>query len=59
MAFKNDLKLLIKPYYLINIILSLSYLVSKRTPFVCQYVFAEIDCELDGVSVILIILIII
>ncbi|KAK0166647.1 hypothetical protein PV327_004139 [Microctonus hyperodae] len=48
MSFKKDLQLLFRPYYLINIFLSLSYLVSKRTPFICQYVFAEVECELNG-----------
>lgn len=50
MPFKKDLRLLLKPYYLINILLSVSYIVSKRVPIVCNYVFAQAECELDGVS---------
>ncbi|KAG7212084.1 hypothetical protein KM043_012437 [Ampulex compressa] len=48
MPFKKDLKLLLKPYYLVNLILSVSYIVAKRLPLVCHYVFAQSDCELDG-----------
>lgn len=48
MAFKKDLQLLLKPYYLANILLSVSYVLSKRIPIVCHYVFAQADCELDG-----------
>lgn len=51
MSFKKDLKLLVKPYYLINIFLSVSYILSKRIPVICNYIFAQDDCELDGVSV--------
>jgi len=50
MSFKKDLRLLVKPYYLINIFLSISYILSKRLPVVCNYIFAQDDCELDGVS---------
>lgn len=50
MPFKKDLRLLLKPYYFINILLSLSYIISKRIPIVCNYVFAQAECELDGVS---------
>lgn len=51
MAFKNDLKLLAKPYYWINIILSLSYVIAKRTPIICNELFShknEDRCELDS-----------
>ncbi|XP_033339941.1 thioredoxin-related transmembrane protein 2 homolog [Megalopta genalis] len=48
MAFKKDLQRLQQPYYLINILLSLSYIVSKRIPFICHYMFAQAECELDG-----------
>lgn len=51
MSFKKDLRLLAKPYYLINIFLSISYILSKRIPVICNYIFAQNDCELDGVSV--------
>jgi len=49
MSFKKDLRLLVKPYYLINILLSISYILSKRIPIICNYIFARDDCELDGV----------
>lgn len=50
MSFKKDLRLLVKPYYLINIFLSISFILSKRIPVICSYIFAQ-DCELSGVSV--------
>lgn len=37
-----------KPYYVVNILLSISYIVSKRVPIICNYVFAQVECELDG-----------
>lgn len=49
MSFKEDLILLRKPYYLVNILLSLSYLISKRIPVVC-HILGQEECELDGVS---------
>ncbi|XP_015600135.1 thioredoxin-related transmembrane protein 2 homolog [Cephus cinctus] len=48
MSFKKDLRLLLKPYYLVNIIISLSYIICKRMPIICHYVFAQTECELDG-----------
>ncbi|XP_012288530.1 thioredoxin-related transmembrane protein 2 homolog [Orussus abietinus] len=48
MTLKSDLRLLLKPYYFINILISLSYIVSKRIPFICHYVFGQMECELDG-----------
>lgn len=50
MTFKKDLRILVKPYYWINILLSFSYLIGKRMPFVCNYLFKhkEETCELDG-----------
>ncbi|XP_011642824.1 thioredoxin-related transmembrane protein 2 homolog [Pogonomyrmex barbatus] len=48
MSFKKDLRLLVKPYYLINILLSISYILSKRFPVICNYIFVQDDCELDG-----------
>lgn len=49
MSLKNDLILLLKPYYFINIILSLSYIISKKTPYVCYVLFpvSYPQCELD------------
>ncbi|KYN37688.1 Thioredoxin-related transmembrane protein 2 like protein [Trachymyrmex septentrionalis] len=48
MSFKKDLRLLVKPYYLINILLSVSYIIAKRLPVVCNYIFAQDGCEFDG-----------
>ncbi|KAJ8964212.1 hypothetical protein NQ314_005041 [Rhamnusium bicolor] len=48
MSFKQDVKLLFTPYYIFNIILSLSYVILKRTPGVCNYLFATDTCEFDG-----------
>ncbi|XP_057318024.1 thioredoxin-related transmembrane protein 2 homolog [Microplitis mediator] len=48
MTFKEDLRLLFKPYYLVNIFMSLSYIIAKQVPFVCPYIFPENECELDG-----------
>lgn len=49
MTFKKDLVLLLKPYYWVNILLSVSYIIAKRTPIICTFLFdrAE-DCELNG-----------
>ncbi|XP_044261327.1 thioredoxin-related transmembrane protein 2 homolog [Tribolium madens] len=48
MSIKADFKQLLKPYYLFNIILSLSYVILKRTPGVCNYLFHVEECEFDG-----------
>lgn len=55
MGFKKDLILLVKPYYWVNILLSVSYLVAKKAPGICTYLFtatkkveAESECELDS-----------
>lgn len=50
MAFKKDLTLLLRPYYWVNILLSISYLSSKKIPGLCSYLFPrkEAECELDG-----------
>ncbi|XP_018333801.1 thioredoxin-related transmembrane protein 2 homolog [Agrilus planipennis] len=48
MYLKNDLKQLLKPYYIVNIILSISYIILKKLPGVCNYIFSTNDCELDG-----------
>lgn len=50
MGFKKDLVLLIKPYYWVNILLSVSYLIAKKTPGICSYAFSQkdSDCELDS-----------
>ncbi|PSN33186.1 Thioredoxin-related transmembrane protein 2 [Blattella germanica] len=50
MSFKKDLVLLLKPYYFVNIVLSLSYLAAKKLPIVCSLVFPNdsSQCELDS-----------
>lgn len=53
MSFKKDLYLLLKPYYWVNIILSLSFIIAKRAPFVCShltFLFPDDSefCELGG-----------
>lgn len=51
MSFKKDLRLLAKPYYWVNILLSLSYLLAKRAPYLCKILFpteADTECELDS-----------
>lgn len=51
MGIKKDLVLLVKPYYWINILLSISYLVAKRAPIICSHLFLGKDteqCELDS-----------
>lgn len=50
MGFKKDFILLLKPYYWVNIMLSLSFLVAKKMPGICSYLFPskENECELDS-----------
>ncbi|KAF5291598.1 hypothetical protein FQA39_LY14320 [Lamprigera yunnana] len=48
MSFKQDLRQLFKPYFLFNIILSLSYITCRKTPGICNYLFTVEDCEFDG-----------
>lgn len=51
MTLKKDLVLLLKPYYWVNILLSVSYLVVKRAPIICSYLFLGQEgdqCELNG-----------
>ncbi|XP_039278677.1 thioredoxin-related transmembrane protein 2 homolog [Nilaparvata lugens] len=52
MAFKKDFRLLLRPYYYINLILSFSYLVAKKLPPLCTYLhpISDTQCELDAVS---------
>ena len=51
MAFKEDFKQLLKPYYLINTFLSVSFVVAKCVWPLCWYVFppSESQCELNMV----------
>lgn len=50
MAFKRDIKLLLKPYYIINILMSVGYVVAKKTPPLCNFLFPTSKplCELDS-----------
>lgn len=48
MSFKKDLHLLLRPYYWVNILLSLSYITAKKLPFLCALVFPAAECELDS-----------
>ncbi|KAJ8921169.1 hypothetical protein NQ315_013641 [Exocentrus adspersus] len=48
MPIKQDLIQLLKPYYIFNILLSLSYIILKRTPGLCNYIFGTETCEFDG-----------
>ncbi|XP_063371358.1 thioredoxin-related transmembrane protein 2 homolog [Cydia amplana] len=48
MSFKKDLRQLLKPYYWVNILLSISYVTAKRTSVICNFLFPDVDCELDS-----------
>ena len=51
MTFKEDLVLLLKPYYWVNILLSISYLVAKKAPVICEKLVLgplSEQCELNG-----------
>jgi len=53
MTFKKDLVLLTKPYYWVNILLSLTYIGAKKAPIVCDYLHPylfqhEEVCEFDS-----------
>lgn len=53
MSFQKDLRLLAKPYYWVNVILSLTYIIAKKTPVLCNelhpYLFGhEETCEFDS-----------
>ncbi|KAK4878834.1 hypothetical protein RN001_011340 [Aquatica leii] len=48
MSFKQDFRQLIKPYYVFNIILSFSYIICRKTPGICNYLFTVEECEFDG-----------
>lgn len=52
MTLKRDFRLLLKPYYVINVIMSIGYVVAKKTPMVCNFLFPSSRplCELDSVS---------
>ncbi|OXU18271.1 hypothetical protein TSAR_014329 [Trichomalopsis sarcophagae] len=44
---KRDLRQLMRPYYLINIFLSVSYIFAKKLPYICHFLFSQTECELD------------
>ncbi len=50
-SFKTDLKQLLRPYYVLNIVMSLSFLALKMTPPFCRWLFSPSEsngsCELD------------
>lgn len=50
MTLKKDLVLLFKPYYFVNILLSLSYILAKKFPMSCWLLFPASypQCELDS-----------
>ncbi|KAK5638791.1 hypothetical protein RI129_013086 [Pyrocoelia pectoralis] len=48
MSFKEDFKQLLKPYYIFNVILSISYIICRKTPGICNYLFSVEECEFDG-----------
>ncbi|KAK7869174.1 hypothetical protein R5R35_006625 [Gryllus longicercus] len=50
MSLKTDLLLLFKPYYFVNILLSLSYILAKKIPMSCWLVFPTSypQCDLDS-----------
>ncbi|XP_066154730.1 thioredoxin-related transmembrane protein 2 homolog [Euwallacea fornicatus] len=48
MSIKQDLLQLLKPYFLINILLSFSYIILKKIPGVCNYLFNSDSCEFEG-----------
>ncbi|KAK9876117.1 hypothetical protein WA026_011235 [Henosepilachna vigintioctopunctata] len=48
MSIKQDLKQLMKPYYMFNILLSLSYIAFKRVPILCHNFFETDHCEFEG-----------
>lgn len=42
-----------KPYYWVNILMGISFIVAKRAPFICNYIWNYLfqqdgECELDG-----------
>lgn len=51
MTFKRDLALLLKPYYVINILMSIGYVLAKKMPGLCTFLFPSSTpaCELDSV----------
>jgi len=50
MKISKEVMLLLKPYYYVNIILSLSYLAAKKITFLCTLVHppSESQCEFDS-----------
>ncbi|XP_065202641.1 thioredoxin-related transmembrane protein 2 homolog [Planococcus citri] len=50
MSLLADFRTLLKPYYWINILMSFSYVIFKKTPVLCNYMFSnfETKCEFDS-----------
>lgn len=50
MPLKKDLKSLGKPYYWLNILMCSSYLIIKKIPYICDYVFTdpEMKCQFNS-----------
>ncbi|XP_053623493.1 thioredoxin-related transmembrane protein 2 homolog [Plodia interpunctella] len=48
MSLNKDLRQLLKPYYWVNILLSISYVTCKRTAVICNFLFPNAECELDS-----------
>ncbi|TDG50911.1 hypothetical protein AWZ03_002566 [Drosophila navojoa] len=49
MSWKKELKVLAKPYYWVNILLAVSYLVSKKTKVICTRLFQHANQEEEDV----------
>lgn len=48
MSLKKDLRQLVKPYYILNLILTFSYITLKKLPGLCNYLFNCEECEFNG-----------
>lgn len=48
MGFKQELGVIRQPYYWINLIVCLSYIIAKRLPMTCGILFRPDHCDLDG-----------
>ncbi|KAH8355074.1 hypothetical protein KR093_004991 [Drosophila rubida] len=52
MSLKKELRTLAKPYYWVNILLAISYLLAKKTNVICTRIFQQSDqdevCDMDS-----------
>ncbi|EDW60333.1 thioredoxin-related transmembrane protein 2 homolog [Drosophila virilis] len=52
MSWKKELRVLAKPYYWVNILLAISYLLAKKTKVICTRLFQQADqedvCDMDS-----------